>query len=339
MKHAYVRVFFITAVLSALAAATAGQGIGDRNRPADGGNGSFGIQGRIILPNGRPAVGARAYISSPDVISGNISAVTNNDGVFQVGSLQAGNYTIVVQVSGMPAETERLTIDRFAQPGRTFNIVFNLRHEGSPASDDSAPESALLKGIPRDALDKFRKGQEKLQKNDGKGAIALFDEAIRSHSAFAAAYYEKGMAQMKEKDLDGALASFVKAIEIKQDYLEAKYSVGYTQFQKKNYEIAAAIFDDVLKQKREMPEAHMYLGISLYHLKNVDAAEASLRSAITMRDGETVALAHRFLGGIYLQKKKNSEAAAELQRYLELVPKAPDADRLKATIEDLKKRS
>ena len=83
----------------------------------------------------------------------------------------------------------------------------------------------------------------------------------------------------------------------------------------------------------------MYLGISLYYLREVEAAEASLRSAIAIRDGESVALAHRYLGGIYAQKKRNSEAAAELEKYLELVPKAPDADRLRATIEDLKKRS
>lgn len=334
----YRQILFGAAFLTVIAAAVSGQGIGDRNRPADGGNGRFGIQGRVILPSGRPAVGARISISSADMVSGNVSAVTNQDGVFQVGSLDPGNYTIVAQVSGMPAETERLTIDRFAQPGRTFNVVFNLRPEGGIPIESTA-SNPLIKDVPRDALDRFRRGQERAQNNDYKGAIALFDEAVKMHPTFAAAYYEKGTAQLKEKDLDGALGSFVKAIEVKPDYLEAKYGVGYTQFQKKNYDVAAAIFDDVIRQKRDIPEAHMYMGISLLQLKNIDAAEASFRSAISVRDGESVALAHKYLGGIYMQKKRNAEAAAELQRYLELVPKAPDADRLKATIEDLKKKS
>lgn len=340
MKCAICRIFVSAAVVLGITSGLFAQGIGDRNRPADGGNGSFGIQGRVILPNGRPAVGARIYISSAEMISGNISSVTNNDGVFHVGSLQGGNYTITAQVTGMPSETERLTIDRVAQPGRTFNIVINMRDErGSAVTEPVAPQSSLLKDVPIDALDKFRKGEEKLQKDDFKGAITQFDEAIKFYPAFAAAYHEKGSAQLKDKDLDGALASFVKAIEIKPDYLEAKYSVGYTQYLRKNYEVSAAIFDDVLKQKRDMAEAHMYLGISLYHLKNIDAAEVSLRSAIAVRDGENVALAHRYLGGIYLQKNRNKEAATELEKYLELVPKAPDAGRLKATIQDLKKKS
>ena len=60
--------------------------------------------------------------------------------------------------------------------------------------------------------------------------------------------------------------------------------------------------------------------------------------ATAKESGERVALAHRFLGGIYMQKKQNGPAAAELQKYVDLVPKAPDADKLRATIADLKKQ-
>jgi tetratricopeptide (TPR) repeat protein len=178
---------------------------------------------------------------------------------------------------------------------------------------------------------------QKLAKNDAKGAIGDFDAAITAHPQFALAHYERGAAYLKLADFDKATESFVKAITIKPDYVEAKYGYGLAQFNKKAYEVSSAVFDDVLKQKK-MPEAHMYLGMSLYHLKNVDAAEAHLKAAV-VKDGENVALAHRYLGGIYAQKKRNAEAAAELQKYLELAPKAPDADKLKTTIENLKKQS
>ena len=49
-------------------------------------------------------------------------------------------------------------------------------------------------------------------------------------------------------------------------------------------------------------------------------------------------LTHKYLGGIYMQKKQNKEAIVELQKYLDLLPKAPDADKIKATISDLKKK-
>jgi regulator of sirC expression with transglutaminase-like and TPR domain len=86
-----------------------------------------------------------------------------------------------------------------------------------------------------------------------------------------------------------------------------------------------------------MPEAHMYRGISLFHLNFIDEAEKQLKLAADSKAGERVALAHRFLGGIYMQKKQNAAAAEELQKYLDLAPKAPDADKIKGTIADLKK--
>jgi tetratricopeptide (TPR) repeat protein len=151
--------------------------------------------------------------------------------------------------------------------------------------------------------------------------------------------YERGKEFLKKNELEKALAAFVKAVEENPDFLEAKFSVGYTQYLRKNYEIAAAVFDDVLKQKVEMPEAHLYLGISLLFLKNMDAAEQQLTKAISIKDDERTALAHRYLGGIYMHKKRNAEAADELQKYVDLVPSAPDADRIKSTIADLRKSS
>ena len=138
--------------------------------------------------------------------------------------------------------------------------------------------------------------------------------------------------------LDKALEAFVKAISISPDYFEAKFSVGYTQYLKKNYEVAAAVFDDVLKQKPDMAEAQMYLGISLFNLKNVDAAETILKKTVAAKGGERLALAHLYLGQIYVQKKKNAEAVSELEKYLELLPKAPNAERIKSAIADLKKQ-
>lgn len=311
------------------------QGIGDRNRAADGGDGQFGLQGRVYLPNGKPAVNARVSISSADTLPK--TASTDLNGMFQVGSLRAGNYSVTVRAEGFPTEQEIVIIDRFAPIGRTFSVVINLQPE--PPGPAAVSKDPRLEGIPGPAAEKFRRGIERLAQKDTKAGIVFFDEAIALHPAFAVAHYEKGTAYLKENSLDKALEAFVKAIEINPNYLEAKYSVGYTHYLKKNYEVAAAVFADVLKQKRDFAEAFLHLGISLYYLKNVTAAETALKAAVSLKDDASTALAHRFLGGMYMQANRKTEAAAELQKYLDLVPSAPDAARLKTTIEDLKKRS
>jgi TolA-binding protein len=319
-----------------LVSGTNGQGIGDRNRSADSGGGTYSIQGRVYLPDGKPAQNIKVELVNPDAPS--LSVYTNMDGVFQTGSVRAGNFTISVAVPGFPVEREFLTIDRDSPAGRTFSVNIWVRMEGQKKGDIYS-NNPLFKDVPKAALEKFRKGVEKLQKDDAKGAVTLFDEAIASHPDFAPAYYERGSAFLHENDLDRALESFVKAISIKPDYFEAKYSVGYTQYLKKNFEVAAAVFDDVLKQKPDMPEAQMYLGISLFNIKNVDAAETTLKKVVDSKGGEKLALAHLYLGQIYIQKKRNADAAIELEKYVELVPKAPNADRIKTTIADLKKKA
>ena len=304
----------------------AAQGIGDPNRGAE--TGRYNIAGKIFLPDGKPAVGVRVELSGGDFMS--LSTNSDNDGAFMFSGVSGGNFTVTAKPKEFPAETERLSIER-AVPGQTFKIFFNLR------STVKTYSSALLIGVPEGAVAKLQSGMEKAAKNDKKGAMALYDEAIAAYPNFAAAYYQKGTLYLQMNEPDKALGSFVKAIEIKPDYLEAKYSVGYTQYVKKNYEIAAAVFDDVINQKVEMPEAHMYRGISLFHLGFIDEAEKQLKLAEASKAGERIALAHRFLGGIYMQKKQNATAAEELQKYLDLVPKAPDADKIKTTISDLKK--
>ena len=309
------------------------QGYGDRNRPA--GRGTYRITGKIYLPDGTPARDVSVTANGAEF--NGASARTDEDGQFTLSGLSSGNYSVIARQEGFQTENESVTIAEGTISGQAFQVVFYLRQPGQPKRS-AAEMNPLLKDIPKEPVAKFLKGTEKLNSGNAKAALPIFDEAIALHPKFAAAYYERGSAYLKLSDYDKALESFVQAVQIKPDYLEAKYSVGYTQYLKKNYEVAAAVFDDVLKQKKNMPEAAMYLGISLFYIKNVDAAEASLKNAIGMPNGDKLALAHLYLGQIYAQKKKNAEAAAELEKYLDLVPKAPNADKLKTTIADLKKK-
>ena len=59
-----------------------------------------------------------------------------------------------------------------------------------------------------------------------------------------------------------------------------------------------------------------------------------------------MAEAHHYLGGIYwrlanksLQKQDYARAINEFEAYLRLVPKAPDAERIRETIKELRPKS
>jgi tetratricopeptide (TPR) repeat protein len=320
----FFRLSFVAMLVVTATSHSFAQGIGDRNRPV--GEGNFRISGKVYLPDGRPAANVSVNVVGTNTTSSNIR--TNDAGEFEVSGLGNGNYTVSIQLAGYRNESELVNINA-GGAGQAYPVIFHLK----PAAE----ANPLLKGIPKDALAKYQKGLDKATKDDAKGSIVDFDAAIAAYPNFAAAYYEKGAALLKTNDLDNAMAAFVKAIEIKPDYTEAKYGYGLVMFQKKDYTVSAAAFNDVLQQRKDMAEAHLNLGISLFYLKNVDAAENELKTAIATKGGEKFALAHLYLGQIYSQKKRNPEAVTELEKYLEMVPKAPNADRIKQAIDQLKK--
>jgi len=293
-------------------------------------SGSYAVTGKVMLPDSKPAVGARVNVSCDFTSS---SANTDSNGMYRVTGMPAGNCTITAIVNGFDPATENRQITRDTPFGMAIYIPLFIR------ANPYGPSNPLFKDVPAQALDKFKSGMSRVEKGHTDTALTSFDEAIALHSKFAAAWYQKGQILLARNDVDKAIEAFVKAIQIEPDYVDAKYAFGMAQFQKKSYEVSEAVFRDLLKQAPDNREAHLYLGISLFYLKNTDEAESEIKKSVSAKDGDKLSLAHLYLGQIYMQKKQNADAIAELQKYLDLVPKAPNAERVKTAIADLKKKS
>lgn len=324
---------FILICLAICASSPYAQGIGDRNRPS--GEGSYRIMGKVYLPDGTPAKGVSVTADSAAFSGG--SARTDDDGAFVISGVAGGNYTVTARLKGYQNESEAFTISKDTTNGQAFQLALHLRKAGEAKS--AAKTSSNFADVPPKALAKYEEAMALMTKDEWAKAVPLLDQALAAHPKFAAAHYEKGAAYLKLKELDKSREAFVQAITIKPDYLDAKYGYGLASFGKKDYAVAEAAFRDVLKEKSDMAEAHLNLGMSLYHLKSMDEAQAELQGAVTMKGGEKLALGHLYLGQILMQKKKNADAAVELQKYLDLAPNAPNTDKIRTVIADLKKQS
>jgi tetratricopeptide (TPR) repeat protein len=328
---------YIVTLVFALALSATGaiaQGYGDRNTASNGpDSGIYALAGKVIMPDGMPAKHVRVSYSSTAGASNSIE--TDEEGTFRFSNIPTGNYTVTARTEGLPAASESITIRDEGMAGQATTVVIYIRNEGQKKGDFS--NNPLFKDVPKEAMSKYQKAAEKAN-GDPKAAILLLDEATTIYPQFALAFYEKGLLYQKQNDLDNAMLSFQKAIAVKPDFIDAKMSYGLTLLGIKNYELAASVFQDVMKQKNDIPSSYSNFGIAMMGLNKMDIAEKAFKYALSLKGGENLAAAHKYLGGIYMQNNKNPEAAAELQKYLELMPKAPDADKIKATIEDLKKK-
>jgi len=160
---------------------------------------------------------------------------------------------------------------------------------------------------------------------------------------------ELGAEYLKLKQMDKAAESFEALLKLKPADAAgqlnlgiALYNQGVAFLAQKNYDEAQKKLDAAEAHLREAIKlntpgyaAHYYLGLLLINFKAFEEAQKEFELAIN-NGGENLALAHKFLGGAYLSTHKNKEAADELEKYLKLEPKAPDADRIKETIKGLR---
>jgi protein O-GlcNAc transferase len=196
---------------------------------------------------------------------------------------------------------------------------------------------ALLASVPKPAFKRYQKAMELAQAGDNRSAIEELKGAISLHAEFAYAYSELGVQYMKLGQLDPAIEALRQAVKLAPDAFITRLNYGIALLNKRDFSQAEGEIRRALKKNDSAPTAHLYLGIALISLRNLDEAEKELQRAVT-QGGKEMGLAHYYLGGIYWGKRDYKRAADELETYLQMVPQASDAERVRTTIQELRKK-
>lgn len=318
----------------------------DAQSRASVGNGVNKIQGRVRFPSNSPAVSVRVRLESTNI--SNVLTVTDSEGMFYFNGLDAGQYTIIVE-AGEDYEIFREVVDIdppvnvsrtiYVPPSpRTFNVVADLRLKGTIKTKPGVINAALA-SVPKPALKEFKKALEAASRGETNLAIEKFNEAIKLHPPFFEAHAELGSLYLRTNQLDKAVQSLRTALGINDKNLNVRLNYGIVLLNKKEMIEAERELRMVVKGDETAATPHMYLGIALLGLKRIDEAESELLRAISLKDDEKLAQAHRFLGGIYWGKGNYLQAADSLEKYLKLAPKAADADKIRETVKMLRDKT
>lgn len=318
------RLVLFAALACALQVSTQAQGIGaHRGESTAGTGGSRSIQGHVISPTGRlPETRIRVTLESSN--SGARSTTVGEDGVFLFNNLETGPYELTID-AGKEFELMHESVYISVQQTVNVPIYLRLKPESNPALAD----------VPKPAVDLYVKAQEAARKNDNDKAASLLTQAIAQHPQFGLAHNELGLVYMRTGKLDKALEEYKLAAQALPDdpFVQLNYGTALTQ--KKEFPEAEKQLRAALKRLDKSAAGHLYLGITLIGLKSFDGAEGELQQAVKL-GGEQMGQAHKYLGGIYWGRKEYKRAAEELETYLKLSPKAPDADQMRETIKKLK---
>ena len=315
-------------------------------KSSTGTGGIHTIQGYLFFPSGRKA-DLTIVVKLQSLQYAELQAIPDSSGTFQFSSLAPGSYTVVVNAGndyeisreGVFIDTD-LNLSRmgvFVPPNpRRYTVMVHLQPKLTPGAKPGVVNAALAE-VPEKARKLYERGVEQARNDDTVKAAESLKEAVTLYPNFPLALNELGVQYLKLREVNKAIDSLKEACKLKPDAYMSRLNLGIAMLEAKQTKEAEEQLRQSLKLNNAVPSAHMYLGIALLRVGKFDEAEKELVTA-TEANASYLAMANKYLGGLYWKKQDYARAVEQLEKYLQFSPNAPDAERVRATIKDLRGR-
>lgn len=315
-------------------------------KSSTGTDGNHIIQGYVFFPSGRRAEGT-IIVKLQSTQFGELQVVADSSGAFQFSSLSPGNYTVVVKAGDdYEVAREAVYIDtdlnlsrsgaRVPATTRRYTVMLHLQLKQG-ASTKPAVVNAALAAVPEKARKLYEKGVEQARTIDAAKAAETLKEAVALYPNFPLALNELGVQYLRLRQVSKAVEVLTEAVKLDPGAFASRLNLGVALLESRQFNGAEEQLREALKRNANAATAHMYLGIALLRLAKHEEAEKELIVA-TQANAAQLSMANYYLGGLYWKKKDYPRAVEQLEKYLLLSPNAPDVERVRATVKDLRGR-
>ena len=214
---------------------------------------------------------------------------------------------------------------------------FQTEDPGEISRETSPSVSARELGIPERAVNSYKKGMDRLSKNDPAGSLLHFQRAASEFSNFYEAYHAIGLAQLRLGHEQEAEQAFQKSIDASGGhYAEPHFGLSALLCNQQKFAEAEPIIRKAVGLAPGFNPGHFILAWALFGLNRLDEAEKIAHEA-SIRDPK-LALAHLLLAQIYIRRSDYSEELVELDAYLRLEPQRPLSDQAREAQEYAKRK-
>lgn len=338
------RLLLVVLSILILTPAVNAQGSG---RSSTGTGGIHIIQGYVFFPSGRKADGT-IIVKLQSYNSGELQVIPDSSGAFTFSSLAPGNYTVVINAGNdYEIAREGVYIDsdvnlsrtggRIPTTTRRYTVMVHLQPKLKTGTKPAVLNAALA-SVPEKARKLYEKGVEQARSDDPVKASESLKEAVSLYPNFPLALNELGVQYLKLRQVNKAVEVLKEACKLNPDAFASRLNLGIALLEAKQFSEAEGHLREAVKGNPSAATAHMYLGIALLRLNKYDEAEKELLVATTANASQ-LAMANYYLGGLYWRKQDYARAVEQLEKYLALTPNAPDAERVRTTIKDLRGRT
>ncbi|QDZ39144.1 tetratricopeptide repeat protein [Euhalothece natronophila Z-M001] len=205
-----------------------------------------------------------------------------------------------------------------------LNVIKGIaRKEIGDIEGAIADFNEAIRSQPDDDFAYLQRGLIRKDQLNFDDAIADYTEAIRLNPDYTEAYYERGLARIGQGNLEGAIADFTEAVGLNSDYTEAYYERGLVYLEKMNLESAIADFTEVVRVNSDYAEAYYNRGKTYWQQGNLESAIADFTEVVRVNPDYTEAYYSR--GKTYWKQGNLKEAIADFTKVIRVKPDYTDA--------------
>jgi tetratricopeptide (TPR) repeat protein len=285
------------------------------------------VDGWVKDPNGQPISDAKVELSRDR--GGSTSTKTNKKGYWAIMGLAGGAWNVDVSAPGF--ETRKVSV-QIAEASRIPAMDIQLQPAAAPAAPQEG--AAAPGGASEEAIAAIKEGNRLIGEKKYAEARALYEKALAAVPDNPAIL--KGIAQTyqgegnKEKAIE--ILNRVKTLDPSDS--ESQIVLASLLLEKGDLDAGKAILDALPPESLRDPSVFINIGILFMNKKQAEEARTYLTKAIEIDPANADGYYYRGLA--LLQSKKNAEAKADLQKFLELKPDAPEAAEVREILQSLK---
>lgn len=305
------------------------------------------INGRVYDAQSRRMVGD-LYVELQDQLGISIGrGRTDSTGRFFFGGLRSGTYIVKVITFGTNYEetTQMVTLTslptgrgRYSSDIAYVDIMLRIDPRRANTGSGGAATVVFAQDIPDEARKSYKKGVEQLGDKKDEGMESL-KKAVEIFPTYYDALDRLGSEYVLRKQYEEAAKYLIRAIDVNRRSYSSYYALGVASYNLKNLPAAIEALNAAVTINPQSVNAQLFLGMVLRIDGSYEKAEKALLQAKKLAENSPVAEIHWQLALLYEKTGRNKQAASELERYLKLSPKAPNADQIKKLIEDLRAKA
>ena len=282
------------------------------------------IEGRVLLPNGKPAPSVHLLLEPENSGGMPESATTDSGGYFSfAGKFVSGTWVILVDAPGFQTIRRPVVV-----PSHTIEADFALQRLPSAAgSHRGAVVSVESLEVPRKARTQYERGVHFMEEGKYAQAAGSFRKAIHIYPNYAAGFRHLAAVYANQGRFPMADQAIQHALRTGKCGAENLAYQGYVYVKEKQLDKAGHAFEKSIAISKDNWVAQLGLGGLLYKQRNYQDAYSHL--VIAHRLHPQVRSVHLLLYNDLILLGKRKEALAELDDILARFPNDPEAAKLR----------